>query len=128
MSLTDHVVGIGTCTRGMTIPSHLSSEMHLQKFPDQTKFQSWILNSRTEICAKAKNLALERRVVIQGTGQRSLHWAEDWRKFSTIGSCSRSSFLHTHATGHHEMTWKEVGDARRSHLEQAFSSVPKVKE
>ena len=37
-------------------------------------------------------------------------------------------FLHTHATGHRETMWKEVGDARRSHLEQASSSVPKVKE
>ena len=32
--------------------------MHLQKFPDQTKFQSWVVNFQAEVCAKAKNLAL----------------------------------------------------------------------
>ena len=58
VSETSHVVGIGTCTQGMTISSYLSSEMHLQKFHDQTKFQSWIVNFRTEIFEKAKNLAL----------------------------------------------------------------------
>ena len=57
-SMTHHAAGIGTCTQSMTIPSHLSSEMHLQKFPDQTEFQSWIVNFRAEVCAKAKNLAL----------------------------------------------------------------------
>ena len=32
MSMTDHAKGIGTCTQsGMTIPSYLSSQMHLQK-------------------------------------------------------------------------------------------------
>ena len=40
MSLTNLAVGIATCTQGMTVPSYLSSEMHLPKFPDQTKFQS----------------------------------------------------------------------------------------
>ena len=42
----------------MTIPSYLTSEMHLQKFPDQTEFQSWIVNFQAGVCAKAKNLAL----------------------------------------------------------------------
>ena len=49
----------------------------------------------------------------------------------TIGCCSRRdncSFLHTHATGRRETMWQEVGDAKRSHLEQVSSSVPKVKE
>ena len=49
----------------------------------------------------------------------------------TIGSCSRRddcSFLHTHATGRRETMWKKVGDAGKTHLEQASSSVPKVKE
>ena len=51
-----HATCIWTCTQsGMTIPSHLSSEMHLGKFPDHTEFQSWIANFRTEVCSKAKN-------------------------------------------------------------------------
>ena len=54
-----HAAGIGTCTQsGMINPSYLSSEMHLQKFPDQTEFQSWIVNFQAGVCAKAKNLAL----------------------------------------------------------------------
>ena len=56
MSMKNHSVGVGTCTQsGMTIPSYLSSEMHLGKFPDHTEFQSWIVNFRTEVCSKAKN-------------------------------------------------------------------------
>ena len=56
--MTNHAVGIGTCTQnGMTIPSYLHSEMHLPKFPDQTEFQRWIVNSLAEVCAKAKSRA-----------------------------------------------------------------------
>ena len=50
--MTNHAVGIGTCTQCMTIPSYLHSEMHLHKFPDQTEFQSWVVNFRTEVCEK----------------------------------------------------------------------------
>ena len=49
----------------------------------------------------------------------------------TIGSCSKRdicSFLHTHATGDRETMREEVGDAEKSRLEQASSSVPNVKE
>ena len=56
--MTNHAVGIGTCTQSMTIPSHVFSEMHLQKISDQTEFLSWIVNFQTMVCAKAKNLAL----------------------------------------------------------------------
>ena len=38
--------------------SYFSSEMRLQKFPDQLKFQSWKVNFQVKVCAKAKNLAL----------------------------------------------------------------------
>ena len=40
---------------GMINPSHLSSEMHLGKFSDNTEFQRWIVNFRTEVRSKAKN-------------------------------------------------------------------------
>ena len=56
--MTNHAVGIGTCTQSMTIPSYLSSKMHLHKFTDQTEVQSWIVNFQVEVFAKAKNLAL----------------------------------------------------------------------
>ena len=60
MSMTNnHAEGIGTCAQsGMTIPSYLSSEMHLGKFPDHTEFQSWRVNFRTDVCSEAKNLSL----------------------------------------------------------------------
>ena len=55
-SVARHAAGFGTCTQsGMTIPSHPSSEMHLGQFPGHTKFQSWSVNFRTEVCSKAKN-------------------------------------------------------------------------
>ena len=55
----NHAAGIGTCTQsGMTIPSYLSSEMHLGNFLDHTEFQSWRVNFRTEVCSKAKNPSL----------------------------------------------------------------------
>ena len=55
--MTHHAAGIGTCTQSdMTIPSYPSSEMHLGKSPDHTEFQSWIVNFRTEVCSKAKNI------------------------------------------------------------------------
>ena len=51
--------GIGTCTQsGMAIPSFLSSEMHLGKFPHHTEFQSWRVIFRTEVGSKAKNPCL----------------------------------------------------------------------
>ena len=70
MSMTNSAAGIGTCTQsGMTIPSFPSSEMHLCRFPDQTEFQSWIVNFQagvcfqsgtvnSEVCSKAKNPTL----------------------------------------------------------------------
>ena len=30
-------------------------KMHLGKFPDSTKFQSWKVNFRTDVCSKAKD-------------------------------------------------------------------------
>ena len=68
--MTNHAVGFGTCIQGMKIPSYLSSEMHLQNFSDHTKFQSWIMNFRTEVYAKARN---------KRKGAKLLRRAEDWR-------------------------------------------------
>ena len=66
MSMTNHAADIGTCTQsGMTIPSYLSSEMHLVKFPDHTEIQSWIVNFPVEVCAKAKNPTI------------ALHWIKE---------------------------------------------------
>ena len=43
---------------GMAIPNYPSWEMHQGKFPDHTEFQSWVVNFRVEVCAKAKNPTL----------------------------------------------------------------------
>ena len=64
---------LGLVQSGMTIPNYLSSEMHLQKIPDQTKFQSWVVNFRAEVYAKARN---------KRKGTKFIHRAEDWRVFS----------------------------------------------
>ena len=73
MSLTNHATGIGTCTQsGMTIPSYLSSEMHLGKFPDHTEFQSWIVNFRTEVCSKARNPTLALHLIKEIEAAKSL--------------------------------------------------------
>ena len=193
-----------------------------KKFPDQTEFQSWVVNFRADVCAKAKNLALalqwikeieaasslkdlinpksitgkdfsdyeeldlmmaaelkrrhdkyphfqkrirveeqraqkdnqflrgsqiayliyeyfrsneitEHGAVTKGKGQNSYTERKTGECFQrkTIWSCSRRdtcSFLQTHATGDRESTREEVVDARRSRLERASYSVPKVKE
>ena len=54
-SLTNHAAGTGTCSQSrMTIPSYLSPEMHVGKFPDHTEFQIWIVNFRTEVLLKGE--------------------------------------------------------------------------
>ena len=88
MSMTNHAVGIGTCTQSMMIPSYLPSEMHLQKFPDQTEFQSWIVNFQARVCAKAKNLAFVlqwiKRSKQPGRRRTSSIQNQLWEKISLI--------------------------------------------
>ena len=57
------------------------------------------------------------RALSRDKTKRAKNSCTEWRK--TIGFCSKRdtcSFLHTHATGRREIMWKEVGDAKRSHL------------
>ena len=80
--MTNHTVGIGTCTQGMAIPSYLSSEMHLQKFPDQTKFSELgrefpSRNLRKGEESRARAWSRDKR-----KGATFLHRAGDWRMFS----------------------------------------------
>ena len=82
---------------------------------------------------KGEESRARRAAVTEGKVQNSFTERKIGECFQrkTIGFCSRRdtcSFLHTHATGHREIMWKEVGDARRSHLAKASSSVPEVKE
>ena len=56
VSMTNHAAGIATCAQGMTIPSYLSSEMHLQKIPWPNEiseldreFPSWRLREKRRI-------------------------------------------------------------------------------
>ena len=74
MSMTNnHAASIGTCSpSGMTIPSHLSLEMHIGNFPDHTELQIWIVNFRTEVCSKAKNPTLA--LVDQGNRNSQNRW------------------------------------------------------
>ena len=75
----------------------------------------------------------ERRAVTSNRAKNSYtkRKTEECLQRKTIGSCSRRDtccVLHAHATGDRESMRKEVRDARRSRLEQASSSEPKVKE
>ena len=71
VSMTNHTVGIGTCTQGMAIPSYLSSEMHLQKFHDQTKF--------SELGREFPSRNLRK-----GEESRAWAWSRDKRKGATF--------------------------------------------
>ena len=91
-------------------------------------------NSRTKQNFRAGSWISEwkfaQRLAINGMGQNSYTERKTGECFQrkTIGFCSNvdiCNFLHTHATGRRE---KEVGDVKKSHLEQVSSSVPKVKE
>ena len=117
MFVTNHAVGVGTCIQGMKIPKYLSSEMHLQNFSDHTKFQSWMVNFRAEVYAKARN---------KRKGAKLLRRAEDW-KMDIVHMDTCAIFLLTHATGRRETVERSGQPPRRSHLEQVSSSVPKVK-
>ena len=82
------------------------------------------MNFRAEVYAKARN----KRKGGKTPAPRKTGECFQWK---TNGFCSNEdhcSFLHTHATGRRETMWKEVGDAKRSHLEHVSSSVRKVKE
>ena len=91
-------------------------------------------NSRTKQNFRAGSWISEwkfaQRLAINGKGQNSYTERKTGECFQRkkIGFCSNVdiwNFLHTHATGRRE---KEVGDVKRSHLEQVSSSVPKVQE
>ena len=58
---------------------------------------------------------------MRSQGNASAHFKISKREFVVDSK-------HTHDTGDRETTWEEVEDARTSRLEQASSSVPKVKE
>ena len=76
----------------------------------------------------------ERRAVTRQKGDKFLHWAEDWRMFSAednwvLFKKRRLKFstqaCHGRPRGQGGMKWRDAGN---SLLEQAYSSVPKVKD
>ena len=100
-------------------------EMHLHTFPDHAKFQSWI--------AEFPSLKFTQRLVTKGKEQNSFAERKtgecfQWKTNVFVQIETFAIFYYTHATGRRETMRKEVGDARRSRLEQVPSSVPKVKE
>ena len=48
----DHIGGTGSHGGAMDYPRFLFSEMHLGKFPDSMKLQSWKINFKVEVCWK----------------------------------------------------------------------------
>ena len=120
MSMTNHALGyLDLFSSGMTIPSYLTSEMHLQN----SNFQSWIVNFRAEVCAKAQKEKGENILVPSGRlknvfsgRQLGLVLEETLVVFYT---CMPRETVRT--------TLNEVQIRKKSDLEQAYSSVPKVK-
>ena len=82
VSMTNHTVGIGTCIQGMAIPSYLSSEMHLQKFPDQTKFSELGREFPSRNLRKGEESRARAWSRDERKGATFLHRAGDWRMFS----------------------------------------------
>ena len=81
MSMTNHAAGIATCAQGMTIPSYLSSEMHLQKIPWPNEiseldreFPSWRLREKRRIS----------RSYCSGSRDQSNQLAEDLLNLKSI--------------------------------------------
>ena len=95
-----------------------------KKFPDQTKFQGWIVKFRVKVFAKGRN---KRKGAKNFTPSGRLENTFSGRQLDFVQIEDICNFQHN-ATGRRETMWKEVGDAKRSHLEQVSSSVPKVKE
>ena len=99
--------------------------MHLQNSLTQWIFRavSWIF--RAEVCAKARNKRKGRNILTLSGRLKNVFSGKQ------LGLGQEETlvvFLHTHATGG---PWRQRGMkwryARNSHLEQAYSSLPKVK-
>ena len=105
--------GYWSCIQGMTIPSYLSLEMHLQKIPDQTKVQRWMVIFWAEVCAKARNKR-------EGVNFSYTEWKTgECFQQKTIGFYSHGdmcNYLPTHGMGRRETVWTEVGDAKKISL------------
>ena len=123
---------IGTCTRGMINPSHLSSEMHLQKnsltkrnfkagsWSSEQKFAQRRRSSRSSVESKK-----ERGNILTPNGRLEKIFIG---RLSGLVPEETSVDFYTRMPRDAVRLWKEVGDVRRSHPEQTSSSVPKVKE
>ena len=83
-----------------------------------------MVNFRAEVYAKARNT---------GKGRKHfLHRSRDWRMFFSgrhldFVQMETFAIFYTSMPRDAVRLWKEVRDAKRSHLEQVSSSVPKVK-
>ena len=133
VSMTNYTVGIGTCTQ-----RHGNSELSL--LGDASAKISWpneIFRTGSWICEQkfAQRRRISRSSVWSWQKERCniltpsgrLKNVFSGRQLGLVQEETLNSFPHTHATGLRETVWKEVGDARKAHLEQASSSVPKVK-
>ena len=117
--MTNRAVGIGTCIQGVTIPSCLSSKMHLHKFHDQTKFRSWIANFRLVVCAMARNR------------RKGATFSYTDRKIGELSLLQEETIVVFYTRVPRDavrLCGNKWETQRRSHLKRVSSSVPKVKE
>ena len=112
MSLTNHAVGIGRCTQsGMTIPSFISSEMHLGGFPDQTELQIWIVNFWTDDCSKAKSLA------------RALQWIKEIEAAKSLDDLITPKSI----TGKNVTVYAELDVLMATELKRCYNEYPQIR-
>ena len=116
---TNRAVGIGTCVQGVTIPSCLSSKMHLHRVHDQTKFRSWIVNFRVVVCAKARN---------KRKGAKISYTDRKIGELSLVQEDTIVVFYTRMLRDAVRLCGKKWETQRRSHLKRVSSSVPNVKE
>ena len=121
MSVTSHAVGIGTCTQGMTNPSYLSSEMHLQKKKSLTKrnFRAGSRISEQKILRKGEESRARASSRDKMKGADSLHRSgrlENVFSGRLLFKKETIVVFYTRMPRDAVRLWKEVGDARRSRL------------
>ena len=123
MSMTNHALGLRTCTQAAWQFRVISPRRCICKIP-------WP-NGISELDRSEQKFA--QRLAAKGKGEKFWHRAEDWRKFSAGDNWvlfkKRRLLFSTHAC--HGRPWGQRGmkwrDARNSHPEQESSSVSEVK-
>ena len=125
VSMTNDALGIWTCTQVARQFRVISPRRCICTIPDRTKFQSWIVNFRAEVCAKARNKRKKSENILAPSGR--LKNVFSGRQLGLVQEETLVVFYTCMPRETVRTTWNEVQIRKKSDLEQAYSSVPKVK-